>query len=134
MAAWLRMMQILVVDDEPTLREFLVVVLTRAGYLVKCAKNGREALQILKHHSGEIQLMLTDLFMPGMTGDILALEVQKHDPNIRIIFMSGNSPAAFGAKVQIREGLNFLSKPFKINDLLQLLSVRCAAIPLANDS
>ncbi len=80
---------VLLVEDEPILRELGRRTLERLGYRVLAAATGSEALELEERHAGVIQALLTDLVMPGMTGRTLADEVRRRRPGIRTLFVSG---------------------------------------------
>ena len=108
---------ILLVEDENAVRNIVRIVLTRYGYNVLEASNGNEALEIVRTYELPIQILLTDVVMPGMHGPEVAKEVVSKMPSIRVIFMSGYVDDA-----QTREGLadataSFIQKPFSSEDL-----------------
>jgi CheY-like chemotaxis protein len=116
---------ILVVEDEPALRANVRSVLTRLGYRVLEASHGRAALEVWKQHSAEIQLVLTDMVMPGgMTGIDLASELLRQDPKLKVVFSSGYSADIASNDFPMVEGLNFLSKPFEVQKLAQIIRQR----------
>ncbi len=107
---------ILLVEDEPSVRDVVRDVLVEHGYRVLEAPNGRAALEVLEEHRGEVLLVLTDLVMPGMNGPQLATEIKSLHPEIRVLFTTGyfgGAPAPFLAN---REHL--LQKPFSVQQLL----------------
>lgn len=79
---------ILVADDEPIVLSLAQVVLRNHGYEVLTAKDGLEALDV-HHRTGRVDLLLTDVVMPTMTGPELVHEIKKEAANLRCIFMSG---------------------------------------------
>jgi len=79
--------RILVVDDDANARRSLEVLLTKAGYEVRQARNGSEALRLWRDYGGD--LVILDLFMPEKDGIETILELRAHSPSIRIIAMSG---------------------------------------------
>jgi PAS domain S-box-containing protein len=116
---------ILVVEDEPALRANVRSVLTRLGYLVLEASHGKAAIEVWKQHRTEIRLVLTDLVMPGgMTGVDLAGELLRQDPKLKVVFASGYSADIVSNDFPMVEGLNFLSKPFEVQKLAQIIRQR----------
>ncbi len=102
---------ILVVDDEP---EILAVVrhsLEAIGYTVLAAASAGEALHLVGEGGGKIDLLLTDVVMPGMNGHGLAARVQAVDPRIRVLFMSGYTDSLLEERGVSRTHANFISKP-----------------------
>jgi signal transduction histidine kinase/ActR/RegA family two-component response regulator len=105
---------ILLAEDEDGVRRVSRRVLTRAGYRVLDASSGAEALSIARQHTGMIDLLLTDLVMPGMSGRELARRLKSERPGIRVLFMSGYDQGA-----SAREATQpFLAKPFNHEELL----------------
>ncbi len=113
---------LLVVEDEPTLLRLVERVLTRAGYQVYAASNGVQALELLEAHGASLDLLLTDVVMPGMTGRQLAREVTERLPDMRVLFMSGYSD---GAMVDdgglLAQDVSLLEKPFREAILLEAI-------------
>jgi two-component system cell cycle sensor histidine kinase/response regulator CckA len=84
---------ILVVDDEPLIRELLVIMLRMRGYKVLSAESGAEALAMARLEHDTIDVLVTDLCMPGMSGPELAAELHDLRPETKTIFVSGYSLA-----------------------------------------
>jgi len=109
---------ILVVEDDETVRMFMEKILERAGYKVIIAQNGEEAVVRFKAHD-EISLVLSDLVMPKMNGREMQDEIRKIKPGIKVIFISGYSADVMQKKGMLEKGTEFITKPYKKNDLLQ---------------
>jgi len=104
---------ILVVEDEPALRELVVNILELCGYRTYQAETGVAALPVWEKHKDEIDLLLTDMVMPeGMSGRQLAERLQAQDPGLKVIYTSGYSPGMAGKDIALLEGFNFLAKPY----------------------
>jgi PAS domain S-box-containing protein len=108
--------RILVVEDEEAVRDLILTVLRRQGYEVLSAVNGEAALEVLSEAAGEVDILLTDVVMPGMGGPQLVEEVLRLRPGLPIIYISGYtanslSPRGLGDDVQL------LEKPFTPNGL-----------------
>jgi two-component system, cell cycle sensor histidine kinase and response regulator CckA len=104
---------ILVVEDEPALRELVVNILELCGYRILQARSGVEAVRVWEQHKSEIDLLLTDMVMPeGMSGRQLAERLQAEDPALKVIYTSGYSPGMAGKDIALLEGFNFLAKPY----------------------
>ena len=116
---------VLVVDDELMVRLFLSRLLQEQGYAVRAASSGAAGLFLLGNSPGEIDLILTDLNMPGMSGVDFALHVRRRWPEIPVAVMTG-SPLV---NVPSDEPFDFpvVEKPFVAELLLELLDTLAAA-------
>jgi signal transduction histidine kinase/DNA-binding response OmpR family regulator len=103
---------VLVVDDQEEIRKLAQVVLKSNGYKVAVAGNGWEALLYSERHAGPIHLMLTDIKMPGMTGQELAERLRPLRPEMAVVFMSGYLESRAARSGDLQTGAGFLSKPF----------------------
>jgi PAS domain S-box-containing protein len=113
---------ILLVEDDAALRSALHKALSQLGYRVREAANGAEALQIWQAHRDEIDLLLTDLVMPGgMTGKALGEQLLRENPKLKVIYASGYSAEVAGKNFPLEEGVNFLPKPFQAQVLAQTI-------------
>jgi len=118
---------ILVVEDEPAVREMTVRLLGRAGYRVLSAGTPSEAAALFETHADEINLLLTDVVMPEMHGPALAQQLIGRRPDLRVLFVSGHSDALpAGATGTGR--ISFLGKPFAPSRLLAAISEVLAAV------
>lgn len=104
---------ILLVEDEPAVRQLFASALTRAGYQVHEARNGQEALKVFDQHGDAIDLLLTDLRMPYMGGAELAQHLRARRKTLKLICVSGYPG---GAESEMTS--DFLAKPFSRDDLL----------------
>jgi len=121
---------ILVVEDDGRMRALVNTILRNAGYLVLEAQSGGDALLIVEQHSGVVDLVLTDVVMPLMSGDQLVERLAKSWPTVRAVFMSGNPDK--GAEEGRRLGsAPFLQKPFRPEELLRV--VKQALVGQAQD-
>ena len=102
----------LVVEDEPALRELAARVLTGAGYTVLQAANGADALALLAHHAEAVHLVFTDVVMPGMNGRELAARLATLRPAIRVLYTSGYTEDAILRHGVLDDPRRFLSKPY----------------------
>jgi PAS domain S-box-containing protein len=110
---------ILLVEDEPAVRELTRMVLSERGYSVIEAMNPEDALRLAGSHGEEIHLLLTDVVMPGMSGHDLAKRLTARHPNLRVLYMSGYAFNVFAESGSLEEGLSFLQKPFTPKALAQ---------------
>jgi two-component system, cell cycle sensor histidine kinase and response regulator CckA len=112
---------VLVVEDEPMLRQFVREVLNQYEYRVIEAASGVEALKAWDEHDGQINLLLTDMVMPeGMTGSDVAARLRKRKPDLKVIFTSGYSAEVMG-KDFIQRDITFLPKPYLPAQLAQIV-------------
>jgi PAS domain S-box-containing protein len=109
---------ILLVEDNDMLRDFAVKVLRKSGYTVLEAGNGKEALDTSARHQGPIQLLVTDVVMPGMNGRELARRLNSLRPEMKVMYISGYTDNAIVHHGMLEEGVFFLQKPFTPNLLL----------------
>jgi CheY-like chemotaxis protein len=112
---------LLVVEDEDMVRLAVTKMLQRFGYAILQAGSGEEALQIWRRNQGRIQLVLTDIVMPGMTGFELARQLQSEQPALTIIYTSGYIGDLADQGVTLTEGVNFLPKPYEPRKLAAIL-------------
>jgi CheY-like chemotaxis protein len=103
---------VLLVEDEPAVRALAARVLRAQGYTVLAAGNGSEALQVIQTHLGVIDLLVTDVVMPEMSGKVLAEHVVRRYPQIRILFISGYTDRAIVHHGRLEPNVTFLQKPF----------------------
>lgn len=108
---------VLVVEDEPALLKMSKLMLEKLGYRVLTANTPHEALGVAEEHVGEIQLLFTDVVMPGMNGWDLAERMQTLYPSLKILFMSGYTANVIAHRGVLGDGTNFIQKPFSMNDL-----------------
>jgi PAS domain S-box-containing protein len=119
---------ILVVEDEPKLRASVINMLSRLGYNVLEASDGASALEVWNKHRDGIQLLLTDMVMPGgMTGKDLGERLLKENPKLKVIYASGYSTEVAAKDFPLEEGVNFLSKPFQAQKLARIVRERLDA-------
>jgi PAS domain S-box-containing protein len=103
---------VLIVEDEEAVRALAARTLAKAGYTVLEASNGSEALTILARRGEEIELLVTDVVMPGLGGQELAERVWDSSPGLPVLFMSGYSPDDVIRRGLLHQGAAFLQKPF----------------------
>src|SRR5437762_3481449 len=108
---------VLVVDDEAVVRRLACTMLERAGFAVLAAASGAEALDVFQQHRRRINLLLTDILMPGMAGTELVVNIRKLDTNIPVLFMS-----AFCDRLERRmEPFVCIAKPFTKTALIETI-------------
>lgn len=106
---------ILIVDDEEGLREGLSKLLESEGYAALSAESGEQALQILQQ--SHIDLVLTDMRMPGMDGIELLKKIRERHPNVGVIILTGYGQIESYIEAMNFGAIEYVSKPFKVNEL-----------------
>jgi CheY-like chemotaxis protein len=113
---------VLVAEDEDALRHMVVQVLKTQGYTVLEAASGRHALEVWEQANRPVDLLLTDMVMPGgIMGSELAERLSSQSPQLKVIYTSGYSPGMAGKDASLLEGRNFLPKPYSIGKLAQFV-------------
>ena len=110
---------VLIVEDEEALREVTKRIFTRNGYHVVTAADGPEALDIARHHDGEIHLLVTDVVMPHMLGKEVADRIKAIKPEIEVLYMSGYARPVLASQGRLDPGVALVEKPFSETDLLR---------------
>ena len=110
---------ILLVDDEAPVREITALLLVRLGYRVKEASSGQEALHLAQGNREKIDLLMTDVRMPGMSGNELAEVLRASDAGLKVLFLSGHSVDTLAQDGVVHTA--FLQKPFTLNALSEKL-------------
>jgi len=111
---------LMVVEDEPVLRALISEALQAAGFNVLCAKDGDEALGLARAHTGQVDLLLTDVVMPGRSGPDVAARLRELHPALKVVFMSGYTGEVLNQHGAL-EGAQFLEKPFSPDTLSRRL-------------
>lgn len=111
---------ILVADDEPLVLSLARVILCNHGYQVLLARDGKEALD-LHQQTGHVDLLLTDVIMPAMTGPELAHALKQEVSDLRCVFMSGYDREQIQTQGVADIGCDFLRKPFTPQALLKIV-------------
>jgi len=108
---------LLLVEDEPSIRELMARRLGRKGFTVLTASNGKEAQEIAEGHAGEIDLLVTDIVMPHMDGFTLEEHLSVRFPSIKVVFMTGHAGHVVAVRGLEESGRQYLLKPFLPEDL-----------------
>src|ERR1700687_4309325 len=107
---------VLLVEDVHEVRILISDYLARNGYTVLSAGNGRQAIEAARQHPGPIQLLLTDVVMPGMSAQELALRVTAERPETRVLYMSGYTLETIIKYGALQPTASLLQKPFTLDD------------------
>ena len=105
---------ILVAEDEDSVRRLLIRILSSQGYAILSARDGEDALEVAANHGGAIDLLITDMVMPGISGLRLAERLREKWPGARVLFLSGYTEDEIGRRGVLPAGAAFLHKPFTI--------------------
>jgi CheY-like chemotaxis protein len=103
---------VLLVEDEPTLRKLTARILRDLGYRVLEAAHGAQAIELVQAQAQPVQLLLTDIVMPGMRGNLLAERLSMLMPGLKVLFMSGYTGSALDVQDLPGTRATFLQKPF----------------------
>jgi CheY-like chemotaxis protein len=108
---------VLVVDDEPEIRKLVGAMVTQFGYSVLTADSGDHALTVYSHHKAPIELLITDVVAPGMSGPMLADKLSAIQPDLKVLYISGYDNTHVVQKYVVEKGHVLLSKPFTMEEL-----------------
>jgi PAS domain S-box-containing protein len=109
---------ILLVEDDPQLRQLSSSVLAHCGYKMLVASTPEEGIEICRSNHRDIRLLVTDVVMPGMNGRQLAEQIQQVSPNVKVLYISGYTSNAIVHYGVLDPGLSFLPKPFTLSALV----------------
>ena len=113
--------RVLVVDDEESVRRYVAHVLAAVGYEVTATSNGQEALDAFEARA--FDALVTDLRMPGISGDELARQLRQRERGLKVLYLTGYSDALFERKAALWADEAFLDKPFTSKGLREALSL-----------
>ena len=119
---------ILAVDDDPRVLNLLGDILTQAGYRVLLADGGWSAIQTYENTPQRVDLLLTDVIMPDLTGPVLAERLRARQPDLRVLFISGFHDADLVQRFVTSRGFSLLAKPFTVDGLLRVVRESLPAI------
>ncbi|MDD3049587.1 MAG: ATP-binding protein, partial [Candidatus Cloacimonetes bacterium] len=109
--------KVLLVEDESAIRKIGVKMLEELGFVAVPASDPDEAIEIIKEHKESINILLTDVVLPGMNGKRLYDELEKFNPELKVIYMSGYTANVIAHHGILQEGIVFLQKPFSMKEL-----------------
>jgi two-component system cell cycle sensor histidine kinase/response regulator CckA len=124
---------VLLADDDPVVRQVVRLLIELQGDTVVEAEDGEQAVQCAAAHAGPIDLLLTDVMMPGLTGPEACQLIRQHRPGLPTLFISGYFPEAVFPGRQLPARAAFLSKPFMPEELAEALDRLLMAAEAADD-
>lgn len=120
---------ILAVDDDRKVLGLLESVLGAAGYRVLTADGGRKAVELHEQASSRIDLLLTDVIMPDLTGPVLAERLRARQPDLQVLFISGFHDADLVQRFLSLKQFTLLPKPFTVDALLRVVEQSLHGVP-----
>lgn len=108
---------ILVVDDEPEIRKLVGAMVGTFGCAVLTADSGEHAMTLYKNNKSPIELLITDVIAPGMSGPMLADKLTELQPGLKVLYISGYDNTHVVQKYVVEKGHALLAKPFTVNEL-----------------
>lgn len=113
---------VLLVEDDEALRHLVTIILDQAGYRVVQAANGRDALSVAERHRGRLDLLVTDVVMPHLSGPELAQRLRDVRPDLQVLFMSGYNDSRLVARGVEQARVTLLYKPFAPEELIETVA------------
>jgi two-component system, cell cycle sensor histidine kinase and response regulator CckA len=120
---------ILAVDDDQAVVDLMSTALRAADYRVLTAAGGREAIEVFENSGGRVDLLVTDVIMPHLTGPVLAERLRARQPDLPVLFVSGFHDADLVHRFVIQKGYSLLPKPFRVEALLRVVSEQLDSSP-----
>ena len=124
---------VLVVDDEPEIRKLVAAMVTQFGYTVLTADSGEHALTLYKNHA-PLELLITDVVAPGMSGPMLAEKLTALQPDLKVLYISGYDNTKLVQKYVVERGFTLIPKPFNLEKLAanvkQIIDAAARAVEL----
>lgn len=108
---------ILVVDDEPEIRKLVSAMISQFGYNALTADSGDHALTVYRHLNAPLEMLITDVVAPGMSGPMLADKLSALQPNLKVLYISGYDNTHLVQKYIVERGHALLPKPFTMDEL-----------------
>jgi|SRR5579871_4769751 len=108
---------VLVVDDEAEIRKLVGAMMSQFGYAVLTADSGEHALTLFKNQNAPLELLITDVVAPGMSGPMLADKLSAMQPDLKVLYISGYDNTNVVQKYVVERGHALLTKPFTVAEL-----------------
>jgi DNA-binding NtrC family response regulator len=116
-----RPLTILAVDDDRTVVDVIAETLRGADYRVLTAHGGWDAIRVYEGYPERVDLLLTDVIMPDLTGPVLAERLRERQPDLPVLFISGFHDADLVRRFVFQRGFTLLPKPFRVDALLRVV-------------
>ena len=123
---------VLIIDDEEEVRQVTAEILDLSGIQTQQAANGMKGIELFRRHIDEIDLVLLDLSMPGMSGEEVLKQLWQLKPGVAITLLSGYDQHEVTRRMGSDYVLSFLQKPYSMDGLLQEISHQFAKMPKAS--
>ena len=120
---------ILVVDDEPEIRKLVGAMVSQYGATVLTADSGEHAITLYKNNKGPIDLLITDVVAPGMSGPMLADKLCALQPDLKVLYISGYDNTHVVQKYVVERGHALLPKPFTMQELQSKIAEMLQPVP-----
>jgi two-component system, cell cycle sensor histidine kinase and response regulator CckA len=108
---------VLIVDDEPEIRKLVAAMVGQFGYAVLTADSGEHAITLFRKHGQPVELLITDVIAPGMSGPMLADKLTALQPDLKVLYISGYDNTHVVRKYVVEKGHALLAKPFTVEAL-----------------
>jgi two-component system cell cycle sensor histidine kinase/response regulator CckA len=113
---------ILVVDDEPEIRKLVSAMVSQFGYKVLTADSGEHALTLYRNQHEPLEMLITDVVAPGMSGPMLADKLSELQPDLKVLYISGYDNTHVVQTYVVEKGHELLAKPFAVDELKAKIS------------
>ncbi len=114
-------------DDDHSVVDVISTALRTADYRVLTAGGGWDAIQVYENSGSRVDLLVTDVIMPDLTGPVLAQRLRARQPDLPVLFISGFHDADLVQRFVIQKGFTLLPKPFRIEALLRVVGEQLSA-------
>ena len=122
-------MHVLVIDDEGVIRNLAEKILTKAGHRVELAKDGVEGVDVFRENHDDVNLLLIDLTMEGVTGGEVLRQCRIINPDIPALFSSGRALESDDIPDDLATNTSFLQKPYKASELIEAVGEFAVTAP-----
>lgn len=125
---------VLVVDDEPEIRKLVSAMVAKFGYAVLTADSGEHAMTLYKNYKGHLELLITDVVQPGMSGPMLADKLTELQPDLKVLYISGYDNTHVVQHYVVERGHALLPKPFTTEEIQAKMQELLKPSPVGTNS